>query len=92
MRAIARAHQKRNLADFEKALKDYQQQKKAGLDPQFDPRKVGIRNAEFWELRADGLVEQGMTGEALAARAGGSDAGVADTGAAPRRDGGSHSA
>ena len=25
MRAIARAHQKRNLADFEKALKDYQQ-------------------------------------------------------------------
>ncbi|EJF66337.1 PCI-domain-containing protein [Dichomitus squalens] len=26
MRAIARAHQKRNLADFEKALKDYQQE------------------------------------------------------------------
>lgn len=25
MRAVARAHQKRNLADFEKALKDYQQ-------------------------------------------------------------------
>lgn len=77
-----------------KALKDYQQQKKAGLDPQFDPRKVGIRNAEFWELRADGLVKQGMTGEELAARAdaaGNSDAtGTAD---GPRRghDGGSHS-
>ncbi|KAI0636500.1 PCI domain-containing protein [Trametes polyzona] len=26
MRAIARAHQKRNLADFENALKDYQQE------------------------------------------------------------------
>ncbi|KAI0807965.1 PCI domain-containing protein [Fomes fomentarius] len=26
MRAIARAHQKRNLADFEKALKDYQRE------------------------------------------------------------------
>ncbi|KAM5532918.1 hypothetical protein V8D89_013384, partial [Ganoderma adspersum] len=26
MRTIARAHQKRNLADFEKALKDYQQE------------------------------------------------------------------
>ena len=25
MRAVARAHQQRNLADFEKALKDYQQ-------------------------------------------------------------------
>ncbi len=70
-----------------KALKDYQQQKKAGLDPQFDPRKVGIRNAEFWELRADGLVKQGMTGEELAARADAADG-------APRRDheGGSHSA
>ena len=67
-----------------KALKDYQQQKNAGLDPQFDPRKVGIRNAEFWELRADGLVKQGMTGEELAA--------TADTVDAPRRDGGSHGA
>lgn len=25
MRAVARAHQKRNLADFEKALQDYKQ-------------------------------------------------------------------
>lgn len=51
------------------ALKDYQAQKKAGLDPQFDPRTLGIRNAEFWELRADGLVEQGMTGQELAEKA-----------------------
>ena len=34
MRAIARAHQKRNLADFEKALKDYQQGT-LSLDPSF---------------------------------------------------------
>ena len=31
MRAIARAHQKRNLADFEKALKGYQQSLSAHL-------------------------------------------------------------
>ena len=48
-----------------KALKDYQQQKKAGKDPQFDPRLLGIKNAEFWELRADGLVRHGETGEDL---------------------------
>ncbi|WP_342388641.1 alanine/glycine:cation symporter family protein [Salinicoccus bachuensis] len=32
-----------------KALKDYDEQKKAGLDPVFDPVKLGIRNADFWE-------------------------------------------
>ncbi|GKV57953.1 putative sodium/proton-dependent alanine carrier protein YrbD [Sporosarcina sp. NCCP-2222] len=31
------------------ALKDYERQKKAGLDPVFDPKKLGIKNAEFWE-------------------------------------------
>lgn len=30
------------------ALKDYEAQKKAGLDPQFDPVKLGIRNATLW--------------------------------------------
>ncbi|MCD9047713.1 alanine/glycine:cation symporter family protein [Luteimonas sp. MHLX1A] len=30
------------------ALRDYEAQKKAGLDPQFDPLKLGIRNADFW--------------------------------------------
>lgn len=31
-----------------RVLKDYDRQKKAGLDPIFDPREVGIKNAEFW--------------------------------------------
>lgn len=31
------------------ALKDYQTQKKAGLDPVFDAKKLGIQNADEWE-------------------------------------------
>lgn len=31
-----------------RALHDYDRQKKAGLDPAFDPRVAGIENAEFW--------------------------------------------
>ena len=31
------------------ALKDYEAQKKAGLDPTFDPDKLGIKNAESVE-------------------------------------------
>lgn len=34
-----------------KALWDYRRQKKAGLDPQFDPVALGIKNADFWEER-----------------------------------------
>ncbi|MDY6056123.1 alanine/glycine:cation symporter family protein [Micrococcus sp.] len=45
-----------------KALKDYHAQKKQGLNPQFDPRPLGIRNAEFWEERADRLLQQGGRG------------------------------
>ena len=45
-----------------KALKDYRAQKKQGLDPQFDPRPLGIRNADFWEHRADGRITQGVAG------------------------------
>ncbi|GAA1489333.1 alanine/glycine:cation symporter family protein [Brachybacterium sacelli] len=48
-----------------KALKDYRAQKKRGLDPQFDPRELGIENAEFWELRADGHTLQGRSGGEL---------------------------
>ncbi|NMA75936.1 MAG: alanine:cation symporter family protein [Actinomycetales bacterium] len=48
-----------------KALKDYRQQKKQGLDPQFDPRTLGIEGATFWELRADGKALQGKTGGEL---------------------------
>ena len=31
-----------------KVLKDYDRQRKLGLDPVFDPREVGIDNADFW--------------------------------------------
>jgi alanine or glycine:cation symporter, AGCS family len=33
------------------ALKDYEAQKKQGLDPTFDPDKLGIANAELWSSR-----------------------------------------
>ncbi|MBB1060157.1 amino acid carrier protein [Marilutibacter spongiae] len=33
------------------ALRDYERQKKAGLDPEFDPEALGIRNADFWVER-----------------------------------------
>ncbi|MGM7719299.1 alanine/glycine:cation symporter family protein [Metabacillus sp. Hm71] len=35
-----------------KVLKDYESQKKAGKDPVFDPRKVGISGADFWEEKS----------------------------------------
>lgn len=31
-----------------KLLKDYEEQKRMGLDPIFDPDKVGIKNADLW--------------------------------------------
>lgn len=31
-----------------KTLKDYEAQKKMGLDPVFDPRELGIENADLW--------------------------------------------
>lgn len=31
------------------ALKDYEEQKKQGLDPVFNSTKLGIKNAEYWE-------------------------------------------
>ena len=33
------------------ALEDYERQKRAGLDPSFDPDALGIRNAAFWKRR-----------------------------------------
>jgi AGCS family alanine or glycine:cation symporter len=33
------------------ALRDYERQRKLGLDPVFDPLSLGIRNAGFWEER-----------------------------------------
>jgi AGCS family alanine or glycine:cation symporter len=32
-----------------KCLRDYERQKKAGLDPAFDPIALGIKGATFWE-------------------------------------------
>ena len=34
------------------ALRDYERQKKLGLDPVFDPEALGIRNAHFWKKQA----------------------------------------
>ena len=34
------------------ALRDYERQKKQGLDPVFDPEALGIRNADFWRNRS----------------------------------------
>lgn len=34
-----------------KCLRDYYRQKKAGLEPDFDPDAVGIKNADFWVER-----------------------------------------
>ncbi|PLT33946.1 sodium:alanine symporter family protein [Bacillus sp. V5-8f] len=31
------------------ALKDYERQKKQGLDPVFNPKALGIKNADYWE-------------------------------------------
>lgn len=33
------------------ALKDYEKQRKEGKDPTFDPVKLGIKGADFWEKR-----------------------------------------
>jgi AGCS family alanine or glycine:cation symporter len=33
------------------ALKDYEAQKKAGVDPVFDPERLGIKNADLWRER-----------------------------------------
>lgn len=47
-----------------KVLRDYERQKKAGLDPEFDPRPLGIHGADFWARRADGRTSDGPEPEA----------------------------
>ncbi len=32
------------------AMKSYEMQKKQNLDPVFDPKALGIKNADFWEF------------------------------------------
>ncbi len=34
-------------------LKDYEEQKAQGLDPVFDPRKLGIKNADLWVAKLE---------------------------------------
>lgn len=41
-----------------KAFKDYENQKKQGKQPTFDPYKLGINNAEFWEKRQEAVAEK----------------------------------
>ncbi len=36
-----------------KALKDYERQQKQGIDPTFNPRELGIENADYWQVRHD---------------------------------------
>lgn len=31
-----------------RSLRDYEKQRREGLEPQFDPEKLGIKNADFW--------------------------------------------
>ena len=45
-------------------VKDYDRQRRQGLDPVFDPRALGITNAPLWERLAD---EHARTGDAAAA-------------------------
>ncbi|MFC5589508.1 alanine/glycine:cation symporter family protein [Sporosarcina soli] len=47
-----------------KVLKDYREQRKAGKDPVFDPVKLGIKNADFWENEfKTGRLEKGIAPE-----------------------------
>ncbi|WP_461143462.1 hypothetical protein [Salinifilum aidingensis] len=32
-----------------KVIKDYDHQRRTGLDPVFDPNRLGIRGADYWE-------------------------------------------
>lgn len=51
-----------------KCLWDYRRQKKAGLDPQFDPEAVGIANADFWVDRKNAMLADGTWELALAGK------------------------
>jgi AGCS family alanine or glycine:cation symporter len=51
------------------ALRDYDAQKKQGLDPTFDPDKLGIRNADLWREIGRAKAEQIRSGHPLPAPA-----------------------
>ena len=53
-----------------KCLRDYERQKKEGLDPEFDPIALGIRGATFWETYDPKTGKDRVpAGESAAARA-----------------------
>jgi AGCS family alanine or glycine:cation symporter len=39
-------------------LKDYEQQRRQGLDPVFDPEKAGISNTEYWSKEYQPLSDE----------------------------------
>lgn len=41
-----------------KVLKDFDKQKKIGLDPIFDPRVAGVKNADFWIGKSEELLKE----------------------------------
>jgi AGCS family alanine or glycine:cation symporter len=49
-----------------KCLRDYEAQRAAGKDPEFDPAALGIERADYWVKRAAGRRQQGA--EAVAAK------------------------
>ena len=49
------------------ALRDYERQRKLGLDPVFDPQSLGIRNAGFWEERVAASAARSLAAEVAAA-------------------------
>ena len=46
-----------------RCLRDYEQQKKSGVEPTFDPHKLGIANAEFWESRTQQVAKEEVIGQ-----------------------------
>ncbi|MED2941392.1 alanine/glycine:cation symporter family protein [Bacillus swezeyi] len=44
-----------------KVLRDYEEQKKEGKDPVFDPKKLGIKDADFWEKDYQSMVKEDET-------------------------------
>ncbi|AZA08301.1 alanine/glycine:cation symporter family protein [Corynebacterium pseudopelargi] len=49
----------------QKCLWDYRKQKKAGLEPDFDPEALGIRNADFWVERKRIMRERNLPNGAV---------------------------
>lgn len=37
-----------------RSLRDYEKQKKEGKEPEFDPEKLGIKGADYWDSRLNG--------------------------------------